>query len=160
MLRSMTGFGSAAGQVEGVDFSVEIRSVNNRYLKSAIKLPECYNSIETQIDRLLRERIARGTVTCTVRMRITDEQAAHEVNVAALAKYIEQLRSVEMDANSMLRIDLSVLLQLPGICRPAEIDELTARYPSKFVQHHFEQFLRSTWNRRRFSKYSTVVFPN
>ena len=44
MLHSMTGFGSAQAQIEGVDYSVEIRSVNGRYFKASIRLPRSSGS--------------------------------------------------------------------------------------------------------------------
>lgn len=124
MLRSMTGFGSAAGCVEGVQFTVEVRSVNNRYLKPVIKLPEYWASAEAEVESLLRRQINRGTVTLNVRVKLPDEQAAHRVNTAALASYIEQLKVLEVDANPTMRIDLAALLALPGVCEPPPIEDL------------------------------------
>jgi len=46
MLRSMTGFGAAAAEVEGVRYAVEARSVNNRYLKGVIRLPDGLSQME------------------------------------------------------------------------------------------------------------------
>ena len=63
MIRSMTGFGGATGRVEGVEYTVEIRSVNNRYLKPVLKLPEYWAGIEAEAEDLLRKQIGRGTVT-------------------------------------------------------------------------------------------------
>ena len=127
MLLSMTGFGAAAGQVDGVEYAVEIRSVNNRYYKSSIKLPEDLSAVEPEIERLLRESLSRGSVTATVRMRLGDEQAAGEINVAALNKYLDQLRMVETEANPTLRIDLASLLLLPGVCNAPAVSELAER---------------------------------
>lgn len=127
MLRSMTGFGSAGGMVEGVEYGVEIRSVNNRYLKCVIKLPESWSHAEAEIEKLLRERLQRGTVTLTVRMRVPDEQAACHVNTAALSAYLDQIRVLEVDANPMLRVDLGSLLLLPGVCEPPSLADLCER---------------------------------
>ena len=124
MLLSMTGYGSSHGQADGVEYDVEVRAVNNRYFKAVIKLPELWGSIEGDIETLLRRHIARGSVTVTVRMRLTDEQAAYDVNTAALLKYLEQLREAEVEANPTLRIDLAALLQLPGVCQPPSAEAL------------------------------------
>jgi uncharacterized protein (TIGR00255 family) len=124
MLRSMTGFGSAQGSVEGVEYSVEFRSVNNRYFKASIKLPEMWQHAEGEFEKLLRTRLFRGTVNFSLRMRLPDEKAAYRVNTAALTSYVEQLRLVEMDANPNLRLDLGSLLQLPGVCEPPEVTDL------------------------------------
>jgi uncharacterized protein (TIGR00255 family) len=127
MLRSMTGFGSAGGSVEGVEYGVEMRSVNNRYLKCMVKLPESWSHAEAEIEKLLRERLQRGTVTLTVRMRVPDEQAACHVNTAALSAYLDQIRVLEVDTNPMLRIDLGSLLLLPGVCEPPSLADLCER---------------------------------
>jgi uncharacterized protein (TIGR00255 family) len=127
MLRSMTGFGSAAGQIEGVEYAVEIRSVNNRYLKTSVKLPEPWSSAEADIDAMLRRRLQRGTVTLTVRMRLPADKAASRINTTALLDYLDQLRPVEADANPMLRVDLASLMLLPGVCEPPSIQELLDR---------------------------------
>ena len=124
MLRSMTGFGSATGEVESVGYAVEIRSVNNRYFKANIKLPENFSSVEGEIEKLLRKHLSRGTVTVTVRLKLPDEQAACRVNTVALESYIDQLKAMETDANPTMRIDLSALLLLPGVCEPQDIEEL------------------------------------
>jgi len=127
MLRSMTGFGSAEGRIEGVEYAVEIRSFNNRYFKGVIKLPECLCQAESDVEKLLRVRLNRGTVVVAVRMRLPDELAAYRVNAAALQRYLDELKPLEIDANPALRIDLGSLLQLPGVCEPQPLDEVVER---------------------------------
>lgn len=124
MLRSMTGFGSTQGSVEGIEFVIETRSVNNRYLKTNLKLPDSLASLEPEIERLLRDKISRGTVNLSVRMKIPDDQATYRVNATAMSSYLDQLRFLEVDANPMLRVDLGLLLQLPGVCEPPELSDV------------------------------------
>ena len=127
MLRSMTGFGAASGQVQGAEYAVEIRSVNNRYLKIAMRIPESLQSLETKIEQTLRTRLQRGSITLVVRMKLPDDQAAWQVNATALLNYLDQLRPLEVEANPMLRLDLGSLLQLPGVCTPPPPEELVER---------------------------------
>lgn len=127
MLISMTGFGAAAGPVDGVEYAVEVRSVNNRYLKTVIKLPESWSHAEAEFEKLLRGTVTRGTVTLSVRMRICDAEAAYRVNVVALSNYIEQLKPLSKDANPMLRVDLGSMMMLPGVCEPPKMEELCER---------------------------------
>ena len=127
MLRSMTGFGTATGVVDGIEYVLEARSVNNRYFKGVVKLPESWSELETQIESLLRQRLARGTVTLTVRMRIPDDQAAYRVNMTAVRKYMDQLRELEVEGDPTMRLELGSLLQLPGVCQPPPVDELIER---------------------------------
>ncbi|HOD80892.1 MAG: hypothetical protein BWX88_00608 [Planctomycetes bacterium ADurb.Bin126] len=127
MLQSMTGFGSAQGVIEGVEYAVEVRSVNNRYLKIGIKVPEIWASAESQIEALVRRKLSRGSVTAAVRMRVPDDQAAYQVNSAVLSRYLDQVKLLEVDGDPVLRIDLGVMLQLPGVLEPPPLDQLCER---------------------------------
>ena len=127
MLRSMTGFGSAAGQVESVSYVVEIRSVNNRYLKLSCKLPDFLAAAESEIETLVRQRVQRGTLTVSVQMKLPEDRAAGRINIAVLNSYIDQLRAIDVEGNimpKMLRVDLAALMQLPGICEPPSLEGL------------------------------------
>ncbi|MFP4105396.1 MAG: YicC/YloC family endoribonuclease [Phycisphaerae bacterium] len=127
MLLSMTGFGSASGTVEGVEFSLEMRSVNNRYLKQSIRLPEYLSMLEPEIEKYLRSRMQRGSIMVTLKSRIPEDQAVWSVNGAALEKYLSQLTVLETDANPLLRVDLGTLLQLPGVTEPPPLEQLAEK---------------------------------
>ncbi len=120
----MTGFGAAGGKVGQVEYAVEIRSVNNRYLKTTLKLPDVWAAAESEVEQLLRQRVSRGTVVLAVRMRVPDDQAVYRINSAALTAYLEQIRIVEVEANPTLRVDLAGLLQLPGVCEAPPMEEI------------------------------------
>jgi uncharacterized protein (TIGR00255 family) len=144
MLLSMTGFGAASGMVDGVEYSVEIRAVNNRYFRAAIKIPESWALAEIEIEALLRGRLSRGTVTLTMRMKMPEDASAYHVNNAALTSYLNQLRLVEVDANPTMRIDLGSLLLLPGVCEPPDMEGLRAKtFPGmmKLVQQALEKLM-------------------
>jgi uncharacterized protein (TIGR00255 family) len=124
-MRSMTGFGAAQAHVDGIDYSVEIRSVNGRYFKASSRLPELWSSLEIEVEKLLRERLARGTITLTLRMRMSEAAAAYTVNTVALRRYIEQARAaVGADA----RLDIGALLALPGVCEPPSSEDLCEQH--------------------------------
>ena len=71
-LMSMTGFGRALHQAEGLSIEVEMRSVNHRFLDLNIKLPRIYFSYEPEIKRLLSGEIKRGRVEVFVTRRTND----------------------------------------------------------------------------------------
>ena len=124
MLRSMTGFGGAHGQAHGIDYAVEARSVNNRYLKAFINLPESWGEAETEIEKRIRSRVSRGTVNVTVRMKVTEEQAAHRVNLPALRQYLDEIRPLAADRGDGIRIDLGAMMLLPGVTEPPALEDL------------------------------------
>jgi len=126
-MRSMTGFGQAQRTMEGVHHAVEIRSVNSRYFKATIRLPDLWSAMEIEIDRRLRERLARGSVNFLLRVKFETDAAASEVNIDALERYIEQLEVVRGDADVPVTVDLATLLTLPGVCNPPPTDEFVAQ---------------------------------
>ena len=121
MICSMTGHGEAQFHDGDVSYTVELRSVNNRYFKASIKLPDHLGQFESDVDKLLRARIVRGSITCNWRIRDNSARAAQEINLAALRQYVEQLGQVKMDG--AMRLDLASVLCLPGVCQPPEMDE-------------------------------------
>ncbi len=121
MILSMTGYGDVHYSDSRVSYVMELRSVNNRYFKLAIKLPEHLAVFEADIEKLLRTRLTRGTITCSLRLRNTSADAAQEINLPALQSYLSQLARVE--AGDRVHIDLAAILALPGVCEPPEMDD-------------------------------------
>jgi uncharacterized protein (TIGR00255 family) len=113
MIRSMTGFGDAAGLHEGVRYSVEIRCVNNKFLKPVFRLPERLAVLEPWIEARLRERVTRGTVTVTVSCADVDESAMPSVNGAVLRRYVEQV--AQATGRKASEVDATALVHLPGV---------------------------------------------
>jgi len=119
----MTGYGEASAQTGGVHYFVETRSLNNKYFKGVIRLPEVYQGLEAEVESRLRQRLTRGTVTLTASCTDASASAAHDVNGAALERYITQLKSISSIASGDLRIDIASLLSLPGVLQPPADEE-------------------------------------
>ena len=118
MINSMTGYGSAEGQLNGVTYTVEIRTVNNRYFKARIKLPESVAFLEEEIEKLLRKELSRGMVNYVLRLKDVSANAFFSINEAALRVYVEKLDGIAASANVKCPIDIGGLLALPGIVVP------------------------------------------
>ena len=123
MIRSMTGYGDASAQVGGIHYFIEVRSLNNKYFKASIRLAEEFQGLEAEIESRLREKLSRGTVTMNARCSDASESAAYTINSAALARYIEQLKSVPAVASGEFRVEVSSLLSLPGVLQPPADEE-------------------------------------
>jgi len=115
----MTGFGTASADDHGISCTVEIRSVNNRFLKSIIKLPDKLANLEPEIDRMLRDRIARGSVVLTVAVKDQMASASIAINQVVLKTYIDQIQSLEGGVKNAT-VDLAGLLALPGVVQAGE----------------------------------------
>jgi len=119
----MTGYGSAQHADGEVSYTVEIRSVNNRYAKLAIRVPDHFQFAETAIERLLRSRIVRGTVNYSLRVRTPVSAAGGAINKAALQHYVNQLGGVQLPEGITATFDLGAAAALPGVCETEEFDE-------------------------------------
>jgi uncharacterized protein (TIGR00255 family) len=130
MIVSMTGFGDAAAESGSTHYAVEIRSLNNRFFKPVIKLPENVSGLEPELESMLREKLGRGSVTYILKMRSDTAEAAYHLNTAALKSYLEQLQQVK-GLDRLVTIDLASLVQLPGVCQEPrdESDEISRHGP-------------------------------
>ncbi len=107
MLKSMTGYGRYSDCINGFDITFEIRSVNNRYLDTNIRLPRIYGYLEEKIKKAIQKKAARGKVDAF----LTVERPAGDVTEIALdenlaAQYVAALRKIAENHN--LRDDISV----------------------------------------------------
>ena len=130
MIISMTGFGDATAERDGTHYAVEIRSLNNRYFKPIIKLPETISGLEPELESMLREKLGRGSITYILKMRSDSAEAAYHINTSALKSYLEQLQAVK-GLDGLVQIDLASLVQLPGVCQEPrdETDEMERHGP-------------------------------
>ncbi len=130
MIVSMTGFGDAVAERSGTHYAVELRSLNNRFFKPVIKLPDQLSGLEPEIETLLREKLGRGSITYVLKMRSDSAEAAYHINTGALTSYLKQLESVK-GLDGKLHIDLATLLTLPGVCQEPrdESDEIERHGP-------------------------------
>lgn len=123
MIRSMTGFGDASGEYEGVHYFLEVRSLNNKYFKASIRLPEELQGLEPVLESELRRRLTRGTITLVGKVSDESASAAYEVNHEALSRYIEQVRQTAQVADGSVALELGPLLSLPGVLMPPADEE-------------------------------------
>lgn len=115
MIRSMTGFGDASSHVDGANYFLEVRSLNNKYFKASIRLPDDLQGLEAPLEAILRRKLARGAITITARCSDTSETAAYEINHQALSSYITQLSNVKQLGSGEATFDAGALLNLPGV---------------------------------------------
>ncbi len=119
----MTGYGEASAQIDGVHYFVEVRSLNNKYFKAVLRLPEVFQGLEAEMESRLRQRLSRGTITLAASCTDASASAAYEINHLALERYVNQLRKVPMVGSGELKLDISSLLSLPGVLQPPSDEE-------------------------------------
>ncbi len=107
--------------------------MNNRYFKPRIKLPETVAYLEEQIYDLLRHNISRGAIDCVLRLKNVSADMLFEINVPALKVYLDKLNEVTSSADTNTPMDVSSLLNLPGILEPVLPDEKKVQRVKEFV---------------------------
>ncbi|MCH2200757.1 MAG: YicC family protein [Fuerstiella sp.] len=117
----MTGFGNSTAQTDAISVSVELRAVNNRYLKLNLRLPDALNRFENRIEKLVRSRIARGTVQLSMRVRFPRNVGGHVIDADAIQEYRQQLESLTRDTVGVKTPELTDLLALPGVVTESEL---------------------------------------
>jgi uncharacterized protein (TIGR00255 family) len=148
MIRSMTGFGDARLERGGVTYSLELRSVNHRYLKVNVRLPEELAPLEGGLEEMLRGLLQRGSVTMRCSAEGSPASQAGAVNQEALEAYMHSIGQasarIEQSGIGGVRpsIDMAGLLQLPGVLR---VEPLDARLQA--AREAFESLLPEACNK-------------
>jgi uncharacterized protein (TIGR00255 family) len=122
----MTGFGEARHQSDTLSVAIELRSINNRYLKVSIRTSELYNLLEPEIEKAIRRRIKRGTLQVQLRVRRQAAVEDYQLNTVAIRAYLDQLRPLakEMGLGEGGQT-LAPILAIPGVVvepDPADLD--------------------------------------
>lgn len=118
MINSMTGYGCAEGRLGGVTYAVEIKTVNTRYFRARIKLPDSVAFLEGDIEKLLEGNVSRGAISYTLGLKDVPANVLVDIDETALKAYLERLNGVASSARLECRVDICSLLSLPGILVP------------------------------------------
>ena len=117
-MKSMTGYGKA--MVAGDDFSVsvDLKTVNNRFLDIHLRVGSELASLEPSIKKRITSRLSRGRVDVTVSMERV-AQIAYEINRPLIAGYVSALRQLQQDFDIGGELDINVIARIPGAVQPA-----------------------------------------
>ena len=114
MVRSMTGFGRAKVSDNGLDVTVEIKSVNHRYLEITSRLPKGFGFLEEKLKNLCAQNIKRGKVEVSV---LFDDTGAGSTDVSVNGDYAAALKKAVKEASRKYGIKndvkMSSLILLP-----------------------------------------------
>lgn len=118
-LASMTGYARAAGAVPGIDFAIEIKSVNGRGLDLRMRLASGFDALESEIRRLIGKSITRGSLTVSLSVDREGEGGRVVVNHQALEAVLEGFKWLEgrVDAD---KPRLDGILALRGVLEQHE----------------------------------------
>jgi len=116
LIKSMTGYGRAVETVNGREFTVEIRSVNNRYLDCSVKLPRMVSFGEDAVKQAVKASVSRGKVDVFVTVR--SENAADttiSLNGAVVEGYLKAMEQMHTQYGIENDVSVAVLSRMPEV---------------------------------------------
>ena len=123
---SMTGFGNGEKQIGPITVTVELRSVNHRFLDVALKLYGSLAVYEMDIRQFLKENVSRGRVTVSTQLVLDKDAANASLDPERLAQAMTMLKAASMGVTDVTGqeqvITLDHLLAVPDILRPQEME--------------------------------------
>jgi uncharacterized protein (TIGR00255 family) len=123
-MKSMTGFGRGVVAENDFAVNVELKTVNNRFLDVALRLSGELQSLESNIKRIIGNRLSRGRVEINLNFERTNE-IIYELNRPMIAGYISAMKLMQNEFNLSGEPDLNVIARLPNALLPKkeELDE-------------------------------------
>ena len=128
MIKSMTGYGRALGEYPDRQITVEVRSVNNRYLDCGVRLPRLYGFAEDAVRQCVKQHISRGKVDVYVSVSLTGGGSETVcLNRSAVEGYLAAMRQIAADYGVRDDVAVSTLSRLPDVFsveKPEEDEDL------------------------------------
>ena len=126
MIKSMTGYGRSVMTLGGREFTVELRSVNNRYLDCSVRLPRLVSFAEDAVKQAVKASVSRGKVDVFISLRSEGaEDAKVELNTVALEGYLKAMGRMVSEYGIRDDISVSTLSRMPEmfLVEKPEVDE-------------------------------------
>ena len=126
LIKSMTGYGRAVETVNGREFTVELRSVNNRYLDCTVKLPRSVSFAEEAVKQAVKVSVSRGKVDVFISVKSENaEDTSIRLNKTVLEGYLSAMRQMVTEFGVSDDISVSTVSRLPEVfsVEKPEVDE-------------------------------------
>ena len=126
LIKSMTGYGRAVETVNGREFTVEIRSVNNRYLDCSVRLPRILSFAEDAVKQAVKASVSRGKVDVYISLRTEGgEETSVSLNGPVLQGYLDAMHQMVEQFGVKDDISVSTVSRLPEVfvIEKPEVDE-------------------------------------
>ena len=123
MIRSMTGYGSAKGSCQGLNISVELRSVNNRYLDCSVRLPRGFLFAEDAVKSTVQAHVSRGKVDVFINIDASGaDDVLVKVNERLAAGYVEAIRRLASSFELESSLTALSLGRMPDVLTVEKLD--------------------------------------
>lgn len=116
MVYSMTGYGRAMQSLNGKEITVELRSVNNRFLDCNVKMPRAFSYAEDAVKQAVKQSVARGKVDVFITIQVTAEENVQvALNRPVLEGYLKALQTIASEYPVRDDISATALTRFPDV---------------------------------------------
>jgi uncharacterized protein (TIGR00255 family) len=142
MIKSMTGYGLATYDSGSTKYTVEIKSLNSKFLELTLRIPRSFSDKEFQLRNDCSKQIERGKVSLSINIEQVSQQVkAAGIDTVLLKHYYEQLKAVSNDLNEPTSNLLQLALGLPEVVKYGE--ETVSDEEWKIVEQTFQKALKA-----------------
>ena len=124
MVKSMTGFGQSKLDNSDVNLSVEVKSLNSKFLDALIKLPREFSDKELEVKNIITERLIRGKTSIAITFQKKEAPIVKmAINRGLFNEYYESLQAVAKEANAPEQDIFKLAIQMPDVVLQQDADE-------------------------------------
>jgi uncharacterized protein (TIGR00255 family) len=121
---SMTGYGRGVFSNQGYSVTIDLKSINHRYLELYFKIPKTYSFIEDKLRREISSKISRGKIEISVTIdKLSSTEIQVELNQSLLTSYLKAIQELKDNYGIEGEIDLKTLITLPEVFKTSQPDE-------------------------------------
>lgn len=125
----MTGFGRATAAEHNYSISVELKTVNNRFLDVNLRVSNEMQALEPALKRMIGNRLSRGRVDANLHYERNDE-TTYELNRPMIAGFLTAMRSIKDEFGLAGDPDINVIARLPNVIVPSKSDAIPEFFAS------------------------------
>jgi uncharacterized protein (TIGR00255 family) len=126
MIKSMTGFGKATGEINNKKITVEIKSLNSKQADVSVRMPSFYKEKELLVRSFINKELERGKIEFNLYVELLGEQTNLQLNKELFKKYYNELSSIATDLGENDKTDfIAIISKMPDILKNEreELDE-------------------------------------
>ncbi len=126
MVKSMTGYGRSQEMIDGMNITVEIKSVNHRYFDFSSRTPRTYGFLDEKLKSFVQSKVSRGKIECYVQVdNLEDDSVVVEVNQSLADGYFKAFEKLSQTYGIENNLNAGILARMNDVLviRKAEADE-------------------------------------
>ncbi len=136
MIKSMTGFGKATGEINQKKITVEIKSLNSKQADVTVRMPSFYKEKELEVRSYINKQLNRGKIEFNLYAELLGDQSSYQINNAVFKKYYTDLNEIAEELGAEKADIVSAITKLPDVLKTEreELDETEWNSINEIIQ--------------------------